>query len=475
MLRHFSFVRVGHFGGHCMKKSALFLLSASTLFGSDEFEITKEGDRLIIIVPTDESYQSKRKSTPEVLEETSDEEDCFESASSQMQEEKQEETDFAKPNDSCEPCAESCITTEPCSCCTCNDFSFFTPTFDPCGLFVQAEFLYWYAKEKNLPLAMETSTLATVTNFQASVPVKQYFTSSIWDPGVRVQVGWEDFCSCWDLSFIWTWYKNKNRDRISTPAVALSEGLPLLGEGTKTLVSPWVYSNISATQLAQVFNKIQGRWKLYYNLFDIEMGRSWEFDCHFLLRPYFGVRVAWTEIEFALKQLNTSDQNANLVKTQDQYKTKYKNWFTGAGFFTGLEPTWFFSPCFGLYGSFEFALLWGKEKARRTERILLDNPFALFEKYRMNSSDRGMRWMTDMELGFRYVKSFCCDQYTLKVDLGWEHQLWNHFVKRSQIGNATSINKDFSDGNFQRFFRKMDEVQTDLSLGGFVLKGQWSF
>ena len=125
-------------------------------------------------------------------------------------------------------------------------------------------------------------------------------------------------------------------------------------------------------------------WKLFLNQVDLEVGNRYWIRKTFNIRPYFGLRGAWTRTNFVVKGVKTENRTvplapgvASVPGVYNIMKNHFKNTFWGVGLLGGLEPEFRFSKNFGLYGNISGALLWGKYKAENRLNFFQDIPISV--------------------------------------------------------------------------------------------------
>jgi len=466
---------------------------------------------------------------------------------------------------SCSPCCcERCCTPKPKKCidCECYTPQFYDLQCD-CGFFVDAEFLYWYARETNLSYALKIQSKESTNVPPEDSPLFRLKTlvfapqtyehlSTKWDPGFRVGVGFNSECDGWDYYLNWTYFHNKKSNSISvSPDYGLKEELkegrdeerlfvPFFAENQECLLlNPWINASFhgigggfigqfSVNPIAILFgggssilsfDKINAKWRLSFNSIDLELGRKYWLSRCFNLRPYAGLRGAWTRTTFQTKSFrNASGIFSGIdfaldVTLKDRFKTR--NW--GAGLLGGIQPTWYFCNNFALYSNFDMALLWGefenkkREKYRTVTNLIAPEEFQFLSititdpSYSNLSKSKffQMNALLDMSIGFRWEENWCCDQYRTTVDIGWEHHIWfdhNHRNKTSgfisgggfetfddsgqQPLSQLKLSPNVRQGNLNQdeeiqtivnVFSEYDEVTGNLGYGGLVVRLRFDF
>lgn len=391
----------------------------------------------------------------------------------------------------------SCSTTNYCQpCCVpqpkkCIDCECYNPQFYDLqcdwGVFASVDFLYWYARESNLeyantieytPVPVGGPTIATlgyVTN--------HHYISSKWDAGVRVGLGMNSRCDGWDLFLNWTYLDNHHSGSKSAPtfnaATDFSEGGLINGVN-----DPWAspIDNAANGFVQVVAPQVSAKWSVIFNQIDLELGKKFWISKCFTLRPYTGLRGAWTHTNFHVVANNPSafvDDAGTIFASADS--NKFRNRFWGVGVLGGLQPQFVFGNwcgcgVFSLYGNLEGSLIWGKYRGHNALVHTVDATFItgtseLFSSTNPVEKDNfsRMQGILDLGIGIRWEDTWCCDRYMTSIDLGWEHHYWYDFgLYHRTIGGfsaATPATTPLASNNFV----------TNLGLGGLVVRFRFDF
>ncbi|NGX37433.1 MAG: hypothetical protein K1000chlam2_00589 [Chlamydiae bacterium] len=380
-------------------------------------------------------------------------------------------------------CCKPCCVPKPKKCIDCECY---TPAFYDlqcsCGFFLEGEFLYWYARESNLPYAVGVATIPEVpggtivnTNFRL-VPQKYYHLEADWEPGFRVGLGWNSECDGWDYYLNWTYYQNRASN--STGIVSFTPNSPI--EEEQAFLNLWNnQAYFSGSQGAfPFFDKISAKWRLIFNQIDLELGRKyWLSEC-FTMRPYVGLRGAWTKTTFTVKGSSgpQEDLSMTIIERSSNDRIRNRNW--GAGFMTGFQPTWYFcrSDCrnFSLYGNLDAALLWGEfdgsPRGTYFEATGTEDPLTVDVNATSSANEDffKMHPMLDVAIGLRWEEMWCCNAYRSTLDIGWEHHVWfqhgeyHHSVQSVNVGGV-------GPGAFNYFTNSIN-TEHNLMYGGFVVR-----
>ncbi|NGX59142.1 MAG: hypothetical protein KR126chlam3_00289 [Chlamydiae bacterium] len=279
---------------------------------------------------------------------------------------------------------------------------------------------------------------------------------------------------------------------------------PFLGSSEEFfLINPWINASFHGDTEAPFlsFDKINAKWRLSFNSVDLELGRKYWLSKCFNLRPYAGLRGAWTRTTFRTKSLRNisfeieikpnigpdilSDEvlDANF---KDRFKTR--NW--GAGLLGGIQPTWYFCSNFALYSNLDMALLWGEcenKKREKYQTITIStkispnqgDPITFTDpSYRNLSKSKffQMNAILDLAIGLRWEEYWCCEQYRSTFDIGWEHHIWFDHNHRNKSSDFFFSIPSRQDGTPEvNGFRAYDEVTGNLCYGGLVVRLRFDF
>ena len=381
----------------------------------------------------------------------------------------------------CSPCCCNSCTPKPKKC---IDSEAYTPQYYDLqcdwGVFVDVEFLYWYSREKNLSYGLEVVGVTPVASPEElttvfSFPKSYKDLKASWDPGVRIGIGLNSECDGWDYYFSWT-YLHSSKTQTSSGHPGATD--PTIFTAGETLIlNPWVESAFFETPF---FDKVKAKWDLRLNIFDLEIGRRYWLSKCFTLRPYVGIRGAWTETNFEL--FSTIGPISDFFENQSESSTdKYNNEVWGVGLLGGFQPSWHFTPCFSFFGNVSVSALWGDFKSDKKTVIKIvgevgETEFAIVG---LNQADRDtskMQALIDLGIGFRWEDTWCCDRYRTSVDLGWEHHMWiNHGAYSRTIGQGGGPFNPLATTPQSIYPTSYVNNVTDLGYGGIVIRARFDF
>ncbi|MDN3505746.1 MAG: Lpg1974 family pore-forming outer membrane protein [Simkaniaceae bacterium] len=385
-------------------------------------------------------------------------------------------------------CCEPCCVPEPKKCIDCECY---TPQYYDLqcdwGAFFNVDFLYWYARESNLAYASKVQSLTTTTSAlvdesQIFVPKTYEHLDTAWDPGVRIGLGWNSSCDGWDLYLNWTYFQNKEKDSISVPNYGEDRLSPetrifIPANGECALINPWLNASLHGPEEVQSFDAMAAKWRLRYNNIDLELGRKYWLSKCFTLRPYTGLRGAWTNTKFQVEAFRNPS-----VDLSQSFENQFTNKYWGVGFVGGIQPNWYFCRNFILFANFEGSLIWGKSEMDNQEGQVEFESLSQGEAPQLvieysNTSTNNffkMQGILDLAIGLRWEETWCCDRYRTTLDLGWEHHMWfNHNTRTVTLDYFQNL---VTDPTFiANGYRTFAENTTDTMFGGFVLRARFDF
>ncbi len=337
---------------------------------------------------------------------------------------------------------------------------------------------------------------------------KSRFIGTKWSPGVRAEVGWGSDCNDWDLGLDWTYFRNQRTSRSSVPIFSFinpnTNSIVLFpGPEQSALVNPWVnqaaITFFAPTPFSLFFPDVKASWRLSLNDITLSMGRTFWLRHGFALRPYAGVRGAWTKTRFQTKSLfqtsltvAASDEAGSALTDIDLLtKDRFIDRFWGAGLHLGIKPSWYFCSHWSIFANFDAALIYGKSRSQKKENyqgslsgfvetfLPIQPAFTSYNTVAFKSAFFSMQPIFDLALGLRFEKSWCCGRYHSEIDLAWEHHLWleNNYrtidlnpVTSAPTGNPTTPGTSFLAANAGNI-----GISTTLEYGGPILRVRFDF
>ena len=144
--------------------------------------------------------------------------------------------------------------------------SFYQKELD-CILYAQVDYLLWFSNQNGL----HCPSVATGESPNLS---------SKWSSGVRAMIGGQP--AHWDIELGYTYYSTSSSDTANANIETILNSTP---------------------STAGIF-EVGQEWNLYFNRFDLQLGRKLLFGHHFLLEPLFGLQALDVSQKFNLN-INT--------------------------------------------------------------------------------------------------------------------------------------------------------------------------
>lgn len=368
-------------------------------------------------------------------------------------------------------CEGPCECPQPRAICKCSTPSFYDPAWDQ-GLFLTFDLLYWCGRESNLNYAARAKVVPRTPVLPASsslvaAPTSFKHLDVRWRPGVRIGIGWNT-CDGWDFYTHWTYYKAKGKSSASgDPFVG---GIPTNSEAVIPIWTDLAFHDVGLQ------TKASAKWRSIFNAIDLELGRRYYLSECFTLRPYTGLRWALTETKFAAKgkqemTLLTPTVSSNLFRSRDSFHNN--NW--GIGILAGFQPVFYFCESLSLYANADVALLRGRFHSHiRREYCNTSNGTTLpcADVPHSNSKFFGMQPALDLAMGLCWETDWCDHSYSLEFSAGWEHHIWFDYNSRMKLFAPVTLQ-----GTVPTLYQDtaFEEVNSNLEMGGFLLKLRFSF
>lgn len=264
---------------------------------------------------------------------------------------------------------------------------------------VEAELLYWKPELGGLNSAFGKTTIGTTVNgsiITTTVTESDEDPKFKWNTGFRI--GANASYDCFDVEADWTHF---------TGGATFRDG------------------------------RQHGRWKIRYDVIDLTIGRSFCVGSCFYLEPFIGIRGARIHqtLKSDLETLFTSSLIGNNIVTSRQDNTED---FWGIGPEIGLEVTWDLGCNLSLYGSVDLVTYYGRVRGRSYSMdsfTATDSIGHGKSRHSFNSA------ATDLALGIRWDKTYCCSCYEMNfmLRLGVEqHRIYDF----SDLGSDGTLSLD---------------------------------
>lgn len=325
------------------------------------------------------------------------------------------------------------------------------------GFEASAQFLYWKPEQPDLPFAFVNTNAGA-----EDIGFIQYIDFE-WSPGVRVGLGWNTDYDGWDLKANWTWMRNKSNT--TAHFVTVNDGGVFdMFNDLRGVHMPSFYIETNPDRTTSIdnfsFASAKASWKLLYNMFDLQLVKSYSISRKLDLTPSIGVQGGWIS-----RHLDILYDFVPFLTgggwDQDE-ETKY--WGVGPRF--GLDTDWKLGNCgFELFGNFASALLFGQ----CFDEYLYGAPFTvegfllLENQVRITREPNRTRVVPTLQmalgLGWNKCFNYSCHDYYVNLDAAWEvNCYWN-------LQNFFQLQGKQAAYNFP----------TSLNLSGLTLNAQFGF
>ena len=275
------------------------------------------------------------------------------------------------------------------------------------GFSIGAEFLWWRAQMDNLDYALESAdTIVLVPTSGSTTRAKVQEPNFEFDPGVRVSVGYDFGRRNWDVFLRWTYHYTDVTDTTG------SANPPLAVFPTKNFSQDAGRITISAC------NTGKAKWQTRLNVLDFEMGYDDFLSDRFSLRPFFGVKAAWLDMNYAISYTNVVSQGFPERNVGISAKTD----FWGVGPMVGIHGNLHIGWGFSLYAQTSAALIYGEYDSDFKQDSSLD-----IKTIQKQNNYTRQRAVGTIGMGAEWAWCFSGD-YLLAFNLGWEGQyFWNQY------------------------------------------------
>ncbi len=353
----------------------------------------------------------------------------------------------------CPPIVEDC-----CYCNVCPPTEMITPLGGPCvmdgqGVYITADFTYWTAREQG-------TSFATTSGFESfgSTEIPSTSTGKVirpatkWRPGFKAGIGL-DFChDGWDVYAEYTWFRlnpgNTSKSVVTTDNPIASIGGPAGVSGVVLFDNFWgvngapqfvaaAIANTLATPSVSVvqsptFQRVQGKWKLDFNVVDLELGRNFYISRRLTLRPHVGLKGEWQKQKLTVtfdRNLTTQGVITSTLQTKTM-NNKFSNW--GIGVRAGVDTAWHLARLFSIFGDVAITGLWEHFNAKRFDFLQFETTHQTSSNVHIKNDFFTFAPVFEWMLGLRFEWWTECNDFHFAFDAGWENQIWlfqNQFVR----------------------------------------------
>lgn len=281
--------------------------------------------------------------------------------------------------------------------------------------YIEADYLYWKAKVDDMPFAW-----GAFSSDEGTVKDVSWRFSSGFRVGGGVLLG----CNDWDLSLVYTWYRNRSTASFSDPLTDSASNFSSFGLGNAT-----------------------GDRTLRFQTLDLSLRKDFCLCNGFMLAPKMGLLGAHIKDNYFM-----TFSSVILLNTSSHSQ---KFWAVGPKI--GLESTVDLFCNLSFVAEASLSLLWSDYEIRRNDNYPTVTDFNFNAKQRFDS----LRFVPQYLIGFQWESGICCDKYHLRFLAAFEAQQWIHYnqmLNGNPNGGVTVFN-----------------TNSDLNLYGLTLRSQLLF
>lgn len=297
---------------------------------------------------------------------------------------------------------------------------------------ISLDSLWWKAEEEGIELGREIfisrDGFNPATGIYADVieDTKVKDLKFQYDTGFRFNISHALPQYCCDVKFGWTHFETK----------AKAHGQSCIHPEEPDYHSYVAFLPYWETIARNFPNAAKGKWNLYIDLFDLDVGHKYGISTCFHLRPHFGLRVARVDQKFRMKSFSEKDPAFDFNGTSYKYDsiTKAKCDFIGVGPRLGCDVE--FNMCWGfsLFGKAAGTLAYGNAERSAHEHLCNADDFYLkfdeFDSHTKNQKDEWVsRAITDLAIGLKWENKCRLGSWKFPVMIAilWEHHAFYDF------------------------------------------------
>lgn len=275
---------------------------------------------------------------------------------------------------------------------------------NPISTFVFSDLLIWQLREGSAD-----NWAQEISDSGVNQPINVLGVPFNWNTGLRVGAG-RNYGN-WDVVGSYTWFQTKASSQASVSSGGIYS--PFLGN--------FFANNTNGSGFGPHYYDASVYWKLYYNIFDLELGRVFKIDEILQLRHFIGLKGGWIN-----QNINSNWQHPTVATNFTSATEDLKNDFWGIGPSIGLNTTWpvykVNNKILKIFGNLSGALLWGHwhfkdEYANNTPTTVTVHLDTVNGAASMATALVGIEWSANFS------------RSSLNIRLGYEAQVWFNQVQ----------------------------------------------
>ncbi|NGX44223.1 MAG: hypothetical protein K1060chlam3_00388 [Candidatus Anoxychlamydiales bacterium] len=305
------------------------------------------------------------------------------------------------PKDECE-CAPCGCETPPCPTLSAYNQS---ARINVCGswdVFVTGSLIYWEPYDQGLRLGSFHNAITGVTRSER-LDMKSGFKAG-FKAGIGYNLNYDN----------WTAYIEYTRFH---PTINFSKDRP---SWALAFTSQW------PSTLALLPNTITSKWKIKYDLLDLELSRYEYRGTKLIFNPFFGIKGGWLDQSFTFTEINATSNVQSVVKSD--------SWLIGPR--AGIYSKWLLGCDFSIIGKAAGSLLY--QKVSNLNSTIKDPSSEITAKA---NNTHNITPFAELLLGLNWGSYFDNNHWHFDIFAGYELQyIWNQNYLSSTIdGSATDI------------------------------------
>ena len=276
------------------------------------------------------------------------------------------------------------------------------------GVYVTADFLYWKTRQDEL---VYTARFKPVFGDPlTTIDIQPKEINFEYKPGFRVGLGGDLPWNGWDLYLNWT--------RLSFD----------ISSSTSSDSADLILVTGALDEIGFFGRRSKIHWDFTYNSLEFDFGRRMFLDSSWIIRPSFGLKVAWFDQEshqtlFEVESFNPN--GAGVPGANETWRGEFDYW--GVGPFVSFYGKWHWVYGLGIAGQISGSILWYDidEKVRSLENNLDDQgpqPVVTQTLVRLNFDTYRVRPYVQVFIGLDWEWCFIPKWLSTQFAIGYETQ-----------------------------------------------------
>lgn len=280
-------------------------------------------------------------------------------------------------------------------------------------LYVSGSYIYWQPSQENLELGISNASSANQLPINGNAVNLNFKFKS----GYQVALALFTDTDNWDGVAKYTWLGGRHSAASNGPS----------GGG---ILPFWGHPDNVADDIVSG----KSRWRVRFDLLDVNLGRSCYVGTQLTYRPFFGVRAAWIDQKYIVSYTPLATPSYQIRCTND-------SWAVGPEI--GLDMNYLLGLGFRLIGNTEADLVFTRYNLRIKEEDSANPSGPLAVDYRQKQLFY-LRPHLDLEMGFGWGSYLSNHNYHIDVSVLYGFQIfWSQNMFRMFVDNA-AVAKSFA-------------------------------